>query len=189
MKKTQTGTQAQREGSKRRFHVLPRRRRFPKSCKAKAACMASIIHARLWFFHLFFSRQPCSQRAAWVNKGAAYAMVFIWRTRPLKNRKRRRLWCGSGNEFCDGDTKTRSTPASERLLPKVFPAGQRLTFQNKSANHSFQAPSVTPWRATTLFFPPHLLSSIFVLLQSSGYFLHHLMFIYLFIYFLEFLSI
>lgn len=42
------------------------------------------------------------------------------------------------------DTKTRSTPAWERLLPKVFPASQRLTFKKKSANHSFQAPSVTP---------------------------------------------
>lgn len=164
MKKTQTGTQAQREGSKQRFHVLPRRRRFPKSCKTKAAGLQLFMHACDFSFFLFsFFPRPVS-RAHKEQLGSTREQPTQWFLFkghfPSKKKKETAppvaleavMNLRRGHKTC-------STPASERLLRKAFPASQRLTFK-KSANHSFQAPSVTPLMCGGTFF--HICCCLFL---------------------------
>lgn len=158
MKKTQTGTQAQREGSKQRFHVLPRRRRFPKSCKTKAAGLQLFMHA--CDFSFFPPPSAALTKSSLGQQGSSLHNGFYLKdtSRQKKKETAPPVALEAVMNLRRGH-KTCSTPASERLLRKAFPASQRLTFK-KSANHSFQAPSVTPLMCGGTFF--HICCCLFL---------------------------
>lgn len=183
MKKTQMGTQAQREGSKQRFHVLPRRRRFPKSCKTKAAGLQLFMRACDFSFFLFsFSPAPVS-RAHKEQLGSTREQPTQWFLFkghfPSKKKKGNGAPCGvgGGNEFATRTQNLQHTCIGT-AAPESFSCQPTSHFQKKCKSLFSSTLRDTPDVRRHFF--PHLLLSIFVLLQSSGYFLHHLMFIYLF---------
>lgn len=181
-------------GTKRRkqtaFSCPPTSPAFSKELQSQS-CWASIIHARLWFFLLFFPPSAVLIKSSSGQRGSSLRNGFYLKGTSPQKKKGNGAACGV-EAVMDFATETQK-PAAHLHRNGCFQTSfqpANVSLSKKSANHSFQAPSVTPWRATTLFF---FFFPTFVVVYFCSTTKFRLFFtssdVYLLIYLLEFLSI